>query len=79
MLTPKQAYDLASQWGSYMRAGDPGACFYGFHVDDGRPVREAHRRQCLAYGLQLMQTCRPHEFAELRRLREFFATTELRP
>lgn len=49
-MTPQRAYLIASQWGSYMHAGDPGACFYGFHPGDGRPQSEEHRQACLAYA-----------------------------
>jgi hypothetical protein len=49
MLAPSAAYSIASQWGSYISSGDPGACFYGFPVGDGRPADEAHRTRCLAY------------------------------
>lgn len=49
MLTPRQAYRIASQWGSYMHAGDPGACFCAFHLDDARPVSERHRKACLSW------------------------------
>jgi hypothetical protein len=48
-LTPAAAYAIASQWGSYQHAGDPGASFYAFRKDDGRPVSEEHRAQCLRY------------------------------
>lgn len=48
-LTPAAAYAIASQWGSYRTAGDPGACFYSFRKDDGRPVNEWHREQCISY------------------------------
>jgi hypothetical protein len=55
MLTEQEAYYIASQWGSYMRIGDPGACFYGFHVDDARPVDENHRQLCLAHTDTVIQ------------------------
>lgn len=48
-LTPAAAYAIASQWGSYRTAGDPGACFYAFRKDDGRPASEEHRAQCIRY------------------------------
>ena len=48
-MTKQEAYKIASSWGSYMREGDPGACFYSFPVDDGRPESEEHRTRCLAY------------------------------
>jgi hypothetical protein len=47
-LTPSEAYAIASQWGSYIRNGDPGACFYCFHPDDGRPIDDGHRADVLA-------------------------------
>ncbi len=49
-ITAAKAYEIASSWGSYNTAGDPGACFYSFPVDDGRPVDEDHRKACIAYG-----------------------------
>jgi hypothetical protein len=27
-MTPARAYWIASQWGSYINTGDPGACLY---------------------------------------------------
>lgn len=60
MLTPRQAFDVAASWGSYMHAGDPGACFYGFHLNDARPQSERHRAQCLAY---LDSVCIPAAWA----------------
>jgi hypothetical protein len=48
-MTPRRAYEIASQWGSFNAIGDPGACFYSFPVNDGRPVDAAHRAECLAY------------------------------
>lgn len=46
-MTPKRAFKIATQHGSYVYNGDPGACFYAFHFDDGRPVSEAHRKMCV--------------------------------
>ena len=55
-LTPSQAYAIASQWGSYMHNGDPGAVFYSF--SDGRALVEdedhradliSHTRECIAH------------------------------
>lgn len=48
-LTPSAAYAIASQWGSYVRAGDSGACFHAFRKDDARPVNKWHRAQCVRY------------------------------
>lgn len=80
-MSPSRAYIIASQWGSYMHAGDPGACFYGFRFNDGRPQSEAHRRACIAYAerceLIALSQGDKRDASELRRLRRFFETTEL--
>lgn len=49
LISKESAFAFASQWGSFMHAGDPGACMYGFHHNDGRPVSEAHRLDCLRW------------------------------
>lgn len=54
LIRPDRAQQIAAQWGSLVRSGDPGACFYGFPIDgrgrgDGRPADEEHRAACLAY------------------------------
>lgn len=49
MLTASQAYRIALRWEFHMISGEPAGHFYGFHTNDGRPVSEEHRRQCLAY------------------------------
>lgn len=49
LISAMKAYQIASQWGSYMESGDPGACFYGFPVNDGRPQDQEHRHACLNY------------------------------
>jgi hypothetical protein len=58
VLTAAQAYSISSQWGSYMNSFDPGACFYGFHVGDGRPDSELHRAQCIAHAKTCLQRLR---------------------
>lgn len=50
LLTPAAAYGIASQWGSLISAGDPGAVFYAFRLNDGRPNDDAHRAACIAYA-----------------------------
>lgn len=77
MITAKTAARIASLWGSMMTAGDPGACFYGFHLDDGRPQDEAHRAACIAYTEDLLKGQResedePGNVAELESLLEWF-------
>lgn len=52
-MTPNEAYEYASTWGSYMNGGDPGACMYGFD-HNCRPQSESHRKNVLSY----MKTCR---------------------
>ena len=48
--TEADAVDYAATWGSYMRAGDPGTCMYGFSPKTGIAVQsEDHRERCLAY------------------------------
>lgn len=49
LINKQRAYEIASQWGSYISSGDPGACFYGFKVADGRPQNQEHRHDCLNY------------------------------
>lgn len=49
-----RAYEIASQWGSYISAGDQGACFMSFFAGDGTPQTEGHREACLAYTIDLL-------------------------
>ena len=62
-MTPKQAWIYAATWGSFMRAGDPGACMYGF---DERclPQSEEHRASVLAYveGCKANVTASPADY-----------------
>jgi hypothetical protein len=76
--TPQKAYEVASQWGSYMNAGDPGSCFYGFHINDGRPQDELHRKRCLEYTQSLYIAADDSEREELAALRLWFAGCEVR-
>lgn len=46
IMSPSEAWLYAAQWGSFMHAGDPGACMYGFS-EDCRPQSEQHRQSCL--------------------------------
>lgn len=46
-MSSKTAWLYAATWGSYIRAGDPGACMYGF--DESFILQhEGHRAECLA-------------------------------
>lgn len=58
-MTPKQAWLYAAAWGSFIRAGDPGACMYGF--DESFTVQsQKHRADCLAW---IENECRPEVLA----------------
>lgn len=48
-MTPSQAFILASNYGVLIRTGDEGGCLHSFRLNDGRPVSEAHRAQCLEH------------------------------
>lgn len=77
LLTPSEAFEIASQWGSYIRAGDPGAIFYTFPLNDARPQGDDHRAACLAYTDDLLTGLEDGDVedrAELTALRAFFAT-----
>lgn len=47
-ISQSQIWLTAASWGSYIRAGDPGACMYGFS-EDGCVQSEEHRAACLEY------------------------------
>lgn len=76
LLTNSEAYRIAARWKFPTTNTKAGALFYGFHPNDGRPVSEEHRRQCLAY---LNLACMPvaneeidegltwHEYCRLRK------------
>lgn len=78
-MTPAKAYEIASQWGSAMHAGDPGSVFYSFPVADGRPQNEDHRKMLLNYTDDCLKIAGPanghtaEDVAELNALRKFFA------
>lgn len=80
MLSPARAYDIASNWGSYMNDGDPGAVFYSFRFNDARPDTEDHRAKCIAYTKHLIigNYGTPADQVELEALRDFFTSTKLR-
>ncbi len=79
-MTREQAYIVASQWGSFMSSGDPGACLYSFRFNDGRPVSEQHRAQCLAYlESDLLPLANAADRRELVELRAYLSTCEVRP
>lgn len=72
-MTPGNAWLLAAQWGSYMRAGDPGACMYGFD-HRGMVQTETHRKQCLDWiDNHCARWAAPIDLKELSDLREYIA------
>ncbi|RWC91669.1 MAG: hypothetical protein EOS72_03165 [Mesorhizobium sp.] len=80
LITKERAFAIASQWGSFMHATDPGQCLYAFYVNDGRPLTEAHRLECLRWLRSKQTTCRSdREYDELMKLIRFMANTALRP
>lgn len=77
LLSPSEAFEIASQWGSYISNGDPGAIFYSFPLNDARPQGDDHRAACLAYTDDLLADLKAddvEDLAELTALRAFFAT-----
>ena len=58
IISPATAYTIASQWGSFVRTGDPGAIFYTFPPGDARPVDEAHRADCIVYARRCLSLAR---------------------
>ena len=53
-MSPSEFWLVAAEWGSYMTAGDPGACMYGFD-ERGAVQSETHRAACVAW---ITQECR---------------------
>jgi len=47
-MTPFEFFVASANWGSYMSAGDPGACMYGFD-ETGLPQSEEHCRACISW------------------------------
>lgn len=85
MLTTAQASEIASQYGSYQRAGDPNAIFYTLHANDARPISESHRQQLADYTFDRIKGLIEdgeedgEDVRELRALWDFFTSCELRP
>lgn len=82
MISASAAAMIASQWGSYMTAGDPGAVFYSLMANDARPEDADHRAALIAYTDDLlanfpaaaddMSDEELADFAALTALRDFF-------
>lgn len=54
MITPARVYEIASQWGSYCSAGEPGVPFVSFYANDGTPVSPGHQESCIRYTIDLL-------------------------
>lgn len=80
LISKERAYALASQWASFLYNADPGACIYALHPNDGRPLNDEHRLQCLRH-LRSKQhyTNSDSEYRELMQLIRFMANTPLHP
>lgn len=68
MTEKMEYYEVAgftATWGSYMTAGDPGACMYGFD-DTGRPQTENHKADSIAWleGCKLNVLADPENFTD---------------
>lgn len=76
LIDPREAYNIASQWGSYMNASDPGAAFYTFKSGDATPRGENHRAQLLAYTESLLASddLESDDREELESLKAFFTS-----
>lgn len=74
LISPREAHEIASQWGSFMTAGDPGAVFYTFHTEDATPQGPDHRAALLAYTESLLarESLSDEDRAELESLKAFF-------
>ena len=81
VMEKEEAVRIASLWGSYMRAGDPGICMYGLSTT-GKVQSQAHRQELLHY---IDEHCLkqpddpdrqndPEDLEELRRLRRYIKT-----
>ncbi|TIS37524.1 hypothetical protein [Mesorhizobium sp.] len=80
LITKERAFALASQWASFMHTTDPGQCLYAFYSNDGRPLSEAHRLECLRWLISKQMTTRTErQYDELMKLIRFMANTPLRP
>jgi hypothetical protein len=72
LITPREAYEIASQWGSYMRNGDPGAVFYSFATNDATPDGPQHRALLIAYTLDCLKGAKGQDKRDLQALLKFF-------
>lgn len=80
LISKERAYAIASRWGSFLHNADPGACLYALYHNDGRPLNEEHRLQCLRHlRSKQHRTGSDREYRELMQLIRFMANAPLRP
>lgn len=75
MITPERAYEIASQWGSYISAGDNGVPFVSFPRGDGTPVSPGHQEACINYTIHLLANAQEVDRSDLIALLYFFDQT----
>ena len=82
-MEPAAAWQYAASWGSFITAGDPGACMYGFD-ERFRMQSENHRAAVLAWietSCKPMVIERPDDYPddELEQMAAFVAAVRVAP
>lgn len=72
MINSSEAYTIASQYGSYMRDGDPGSVFYTFPPSRAAILDSDHRESLIAYTRECLAHANPEDTSELEDLLEYF-------
>ena len=77
MINSSRAFEIASQWGSHVSAGDVGTCFTSLWLGDATPQTEGHREACIQYTLYLLTNAKlePEDRSDLIALLYFFDQT----
>jgi hypothetical protein len=79
-LTSRQAYEIASQWGSMMNSYDPGYVFYTFPAGAAVVIDEDHRMNLIAYTKDCIKIARSKKDKnELAALLQYFTDYALTP
>lgn len=71
-ISPAEAFDIASSWGSYMNDGDPGAVFYTFPLGNALVKSESHRETLLWYTDDCLSKCKAEDRDDLIALKAYF-------
>lgn len=74
VISPKEAYEIASTWGSFVHTDDPGRSFYTFPFEDARPQNVEHRKSLIDYTRKCMEG--GQDLENLRKLEMFFLTCD---